>query len=144
VKENAVHFEAVKIAMTQGKDGLILKLAIHPNDAPQDVILDPVGARYIIAAVRLSDDDQPMVPQRKKAVDSIIAAAGLMCRNERFQNWLMLSGHADKADEDSAVEAIRNICGIKSRAEFATNEEARNNFLQIKREFEQSIKSGDI
>lgn len=144
MKENAVHFEAVKIALSQGKDGLILKLAIHPNDAPQDVILDPVGARYIIAAVRLSDDDQPMAPQRKKAVDSIISAAGLMCRNDRFQNWLVLSGHADTADEASAVEAIRNLCGIKSRSEFATNEDARNTFLQIKREFEQSIKSGDI
>lgn len=144
MKENAVHFEAVKIALSQGKDGLILKLAIHPNDAPQDVILDPVGARYIIAAVRLSDDDQPMAPQRKKAVDSIISAAGLMCRNDRFQNWLVLSGHADTADETSAVAAIRNLCGIKSRSEFATNEDARNTFLQIKREFEQSIKSGDI
>lgn len=143
MKENAVHFEAVKIAMTQGKDGLILKLAIHPNDAPQDVILDPVGARYIIAAVRLTDDDQPMVPQRKKEVDSVIAAAGLLCRNDRFQAWLVDSGHTfELPNESGAVQAIREICGIKSRSEFATNETARKTFLELKREFERAIKDG--
>lgn len=144
MKDNAVHFEAVKIAMTQGKDGLILKLAIHPNDAPQDIILDPVGARYVVAAVRLSEDDQPMAPQKKREVDSIVSSAGLMCRNERFQRWLENMGYASRADETSAVQAIRDLCHIKSRSEFATNEEARKSFLQIKKEFEQAIKDRTV
>lgn len=144
MKDNAVHFEAVKIAMTQGKDGLILKLAIHPNDAPQDVILAPVGSRYVVAVVRLSDDDQPMVPQKKREVDSIVASAGLMCRNERFQKWLQSRRWIVSADENSAVQAIRDLCGIKSRSEFATNEEAREIFLQLKKDFEQAIKDRTV
>lgn len=142
MQDKAVHFEAVKIAMTQGKDGLILKLAIHPNDAPQDVILDHVGSRYVVAMVKVADDGQPVTPQHKKQVDSIVSSAGLMCRNDRFQRWLHNSGYADTADEAGAVQGIRDVCQIKSRSEFATNEDARNTFLQLKREFEQAIKDG--
>ena len=51
IRDVAIHFEAVKIAMNQDKNGLILKLAIHPSDAPQDLVVAPVGSRYMIAAV---------------------------------------------------------------------------------------------
>ena len=53
-------FEAVQIAMNKDKTGYILKLSIHPNDAPEDLLRDPVGTRYMIVAVRMGDDDQPM------------------------------------------------------------------------------------
>ena len=33
-REAALSFEAVKIGMTQNKDGIILRLAVHPQECP--------------------------------------------------------------------------------------------------------------
>ncbi len=41
----ALAFEAKKIAMTQDKNGVILKLAIHPLHVPPDLYTAHLGAR---------------------------------------------------------------------------------------------------
>jgi hypothetical protein len=43
-----------------------------------------------------------------------------------------------------AIDAVRQICGIKSRAEFRTNEEARAKFFALKEDFEADLKRGDV
>ena len=45
IREAAIHFEAVKIAMNQDKNGWVLKLAIHPNDVPTDLTNSWIGSR---------------------------------------------------------------------------------------------------
>ena len=62
---NTIQCEVVKIAMAQDRNGHILKLAIHPNDLPKDLILDPLGSRYVMVLARLNDQDE-VVSQRKK------------------------------------------------------------------------------
>ena len=60
VRGVAINFEAVKIAFTQDKNGFVLKLSLHPNDAPESVMMDALGTRYMVALVRLSDDGVPV------------------------------------------------------------------------------------
>lgn len=129
VRENAMHFEAVKVSMSQNKDGVILRLAVHPNDCPADLHTDWVGSRYVVAMVRLNDQDEPEERQEQKAIERLISSCGLLCRNEEFWSYLMVEG------EDEAVNAIRTRCGISSRTEFRTNVEARNKFEEIREEF---------
>lgn len=129
VRENAMHFEAVKVSMSQNKDGVILRLAVHPNDCPADLHTDWVGSRYVVAMVRLNDQDEPEERQEQKAIERLISSCGLLCRNEEFWSYLMVE------DEDEAVNAIRTRCGISSRTEFRTNVEARNKFEEIREEF---------
>lgn len=124
-----MHFEAVKVSMSQNKDGVILRLAVHPNDCPADLHTDWVGSRYVVAMVRLNDQDEPEERQEQKAIERLIASCGLLCRNEEFWSYLMVEG------EDEAVNAIRTRCGIGSRTEFRTNVEARNKFEEIREEF---------
>jgi hypothetical protein len=144
IKDIAINFEAVKIAMTQDKNGLILKLAIHPSDAPQDLVVAPVGTRYMIAAVMLNDQDEPVKGVKRREADSVISISGALCRNPRFQDWLESSGLAGESSEKAAVEAVREFCGIKSRSEFSTNENARNKFIVMREQFEADYKRGKV
>lgn len=129
VRENAMHFEAVKVSMSQNKDGVILRLAVHPNDCPAELHTDWVGSRYVVAMVKLNDQDEPDERQEQKRIERLISACGLLCRNEDFWSFLMVG------DEEEAVNEIRERCGIKSRTEFRDNVEARNKFEEIREEF---------
>lgn len=41
VRDAAMNFEAVKVSMSQDRNGIILRLNVHPNDCPQNYI--PIG-----------------------------------------------------------------------------------------------------
>lgn len=143
-ERNTVQCEVVKVAMAQDKNGHILKLAIHPNDLPKDLVLDPLGSRYVMVLARLNDQDEVVQPRDKTDADKAVDIAGLLCRNPRFISWLFDNGYSGARDQQGAIEGLRDICGIKSRTEFRTNEEARERFFELKKEFEESHKKGEV
>jgi hypothetical protein len=53
-------FEAVKVAIKQDKTGYVLTLSIHPDEIPEEVMRDFVGARYQVVMVRLNGEEKPM------------------------------------------------------------------------------------
>ena len=57
---SAMQFETVKVALKQDATGFVLTLKIHPDEIPEELMRDFVGARYMIAMVRLNDDEQPV------------------------------------------------------------------------------------
>lgn len=142
IRDAALHFEAVKIALTQDKNGLVLKLSIHPDETPKDLILDHLGTRYMVAVVKLGDDDQPVKGKTKSEGDKVVAIAGLLCRNERFRGWMADMRYSESEDTEDVAEALRKLCGVNSRADLATNETARNLFLDLRDEFERDFKRG--
>lgn len=143
-ERNTSQCEVVKIAMAQDKNGHILKLSIHPNDLPKDLVLDPLGSRYMMVLARLNDQDEVVQPKEKSDGDKAVDVAGLLCRNPRFISWLFDSGYSLSRDQQGAIDGVRTICGIKSRAEFRANEEARERFFELKAEFEVSLKKGEV
>lgn len=142
-KKNTLQCEVVKIAMSQDRNGHILKLAIHPNDLPKDLVLDPLGSRYVMVLARLNDQDEVVTPKEKSDGEKAVDIAGLLCRNPRFMAWLTDRGYARDDTESSAIAAIREFCSIKSRSELATSEDARRKFNELKSEFERSVKKGE-
>ena len=143
-ERNTIQCEVVKIAMTQDKNGHILKVAIHPNDLPKDLILDPLGTRYVMVLAKLNDQDEVVKPKEKSEGDKAVDIAGLLCRNPRFVHWLSDIGYSAGDSQSDAIEAIREMCSIKSRSELATNEDARRKFNQLKTEFEAAVKRGEV
>lgn len=143
-ERNTLQCEVVKVAMAQDRNGHILKLSIHPDDLPKDLVLDPLGSRYMMVLAKLNDQEEVVPPKEKSGAEKIIDVAGLLCRNPRFCAWMFDSGYSLSRDEQGAVEGIRSICGVKSRAEFRSNEEARERFLELKTEFEVALKRGDV
>jgi len=143
-KQNTLQCEVIKIAMAQDRNGHILKLAIHPNDLPKDLVLDPLGSRYVMVLARLNDQDEVVKPKEKSEGDKAVDIAGLLCRNNRFIHWLFDRGYSGGDTQADAVEGIRNYCSIQSRSELATNENARSRFNELKTEFESAVKKGEV
>ena len=141
IRDSAMGFEAVKVSMSQDRNGIILRLNVHPNDCPPELHTDWVGTRYMVAMVRLNDEDEPETREEIKRVEKMIASAGLLCRNQEFGEYLHERGLIDDVDpfkiEEAAVDAVRKYCGIKSRSEFVDNPDARNKFEALREEFRQ-------
>lgn len=139
VRENAMHFEGVKVSMSQDKNGIILRLSVHPNDCPKELHTDWVGTRYMVAMVRLNDQDEPETRLEQQRIERLISSAGLLCRNEEFAEFLVMIGfiHDLNIDdiEKSCANALREHCGIVSRSEFRDNVTAREKFEQLREEF---------
>lgn len=143
-KKNTLQCEVVKIAMSQDKNGHILKLSIHPNDLPKDLVLDPLGSRYVMVLARLGDQDEIVQPKEKSEGENAVASAGLLCRNARFISWLVDRGYSRGHTEDDAREAVRDFCSVKSQSELATNEAARRKFALLREEFNTAVKKGEV
>ena len=120
----ALQFEARKVALKQDRTGFVLTLAIHPDEVPEELLRDFVGSRYACAVVRILDDESatPYQNRTKKA--------GMLCREERFQEFL------ECPDESSAADELCKRLGIESRTELHGNTIAKNLFDDLVKEYE--------
>jgi hypothetical protein len=142
--DSALTFEAIKLGMTQDKNGVVLKLSVHPQDCPPQLHTDWVGARYQIAMVRLEDDGTPTVREDKVSAKKAVAMAGMLCQEPKFQAWLWKTGISTEPNEEGAAEALRHHLLVKSRSELATDEKARKKFYELKASFEADLDRGEI
>lgn len=67
----AGHFEAKKIAWRQTKDGLVLALAVHPDDMPKEMALSALNTRYMIAFSEIGDDERPVSPAQAEQSEAV-------------------------------------------------------------------------
>ena len=86
-----MNFEAVKVSMSQNKEGVILRLSVHPNDCPPDLHTDWVGSRYVVAMVKLNDQDEIETREQEQAIQRLISSCGLLCRDQTFNPILVLT-----------------------------------------------------
>jgi len=137
---STVHFEGVKISMTQSSDGVVLKLAVHPDDCPASLMTDWVGSRYMVAMAKLNDQDEPVQSADEREIERMIDSCGALCRNFKFQSWILRETALD-INESNAVDVLRDQLGIRSRSEFKTNAHARSAFNDMREDFQQWLKS---
>ena len=128
-------FEARKIALKQTKDGHVLTLAIHPDESPDEVLRDFVGARYMVVMVRLADTEAPMVRAEEYAGARLVKRAGILCRDREFWDFLQEHGYIFERKEDIAVDWLCSYLNVASRAELKTNEKAQYLFEQLNEEY---------
>ncbi len=122
-------YEAVKVSMKQDATGYVLTLRIHPDEVPEEILRDFVGARYQVVMVRLASDDQPLTRQ-----PNYVQLAGMLCKNSNFQEFLLQRG--DIFDSADATEWLRASLGVKSRKELERNQDAVKRLVQINRDFQ--------
>ena len=70
----ALQFEARKVALKQDRTGYVLTLSLHPDEIPEELLRDFVGARYGCALVRIQDDESPTV------YDNRVKQASMLCK----------------------------------------------------------------
>lgn len=130
-----LQFEAVKIAMKQDKDGYVLTLRVHPDEVPDALFRDFVGARYQTVMVRLNNSDQPMHRDSDLGTD-LVRLAGILCREESFGKWLEDQGELLTVNEAEVVEWMRSTLGVRSRAEISSNPEAMKKLREINQQYQ--------
>jgi len=120
----ALQFEARKVALKQDRTGYVLTLSLHPDEIPDELLRDFVGARYACALVRINDDESPVLYENRTQ------KAAMLCKAELFQRFLGCK------TEDGAAEALCSSLGIRSRTELHGNKDAQANFDQLLKDYE--------
>lgn len=119
----ALQFEARKVALKQDRTGFVLTLCIHPDEIPEELLRDFVGARYGCALVRIQDDESATEYNNR------VRDAAILCKQESFQNFL-----ATESEDDAANELCKR-CGIDSRSELNGNRRAQEAFDALVKEY---------
>lgn len=112
----AMQFESRKVALKQDRTGFVLTLSIHPDEIPEELLRDFVGARYGVAMVRIQDDESA-TPYTNR-----VQKAGMLCRQPQFQDFMKANS------EDEAAQKLCARCGIASRSELNGNYVAQQSF----------------
>jgi hypothetical protein len=125
---NALQFEALKVALKQDATGYVLTVKIHPDEIPEELLRDFVGARYMVAMARLNDDETAT------PVKNRVKQAGIICRDKQFQEYVQ-TFYGTEATEADATRVIYEVCGILSRTELNGNKTAQTAFDSLHDEF---------
>jgi hypothetical protein len=120
----ALQFEAKKIAMKQDRNGYVLTLSLHPDEIPEELLRDFVGARYACALVRIQDDESPVTYVNR------VQKAAILCKAPAFMDYM------GAISEEMAARKLCQACGIESRSELNGNLEAQQKFDDLVKEFE--------
>jgi hypothetical protein len=121
----ALQFEARKVALKQDRSGYVLTLSLHPDEIPDELLRDFVGARYAVALVRIQDNEEAT------KYDNRVKQAAILSKSDTFQGFI----GADS--EDAAAYAICKYCHIDSRSELNGNKKAQVLFDDLVRDFEE-------
>lgn len=127
-------FEAVKIAMNQNRTGYVLTLSLHPDEVPEEILRDFVGARYQVVMVRLNGENKPL-NREQEYPNNPVTMAGILCRDPLFHKFLIEKGQTFDESEEVAAEWLRTELGISSRSELKENRDALRYFTTIQQEF---------
>jgi hypothetical protein len=130
---DTLQYEAIKVALKQDKEGYILTLRVHPDEVPEALLRDFVGARYQVVMVRLGDDEKPL---NRDNFSEVVKLAGMLPRNPEFLSWLVATDQVFDRDEIDAAHWLKGQCQIESRRELATNQAAAAKLRQINMEFQ--------
>lgn len=130
-----LQFEAVKIAMKQDRSGIVLTLNIHPDEVPESLMRDFVGARYQVVMVRLNGEDKPMNRDHEYSRDPV-RTAGILCRDKQFAQYLFEKEEIFEKKEADVIEWLKGEIGIESRTELKESQIKANKFWSINEEFQ--------
>jgi hypothetical protein len=130
-----IQFEGVKVALKQDKTGYVLTLSMHPDDAPETLLRDFVGARYQVVMVRLDNHETPIDRQEEFASDRAVRISGMLCRDPKFWEYLFSLGEISTKDYENATQWLRFHLDLESRSQLKTNVEAQNKLDALYRDY---------
>ena len=135
-KQPWLKFEAIKTSMRQDGKGTYMTLTIHPDEVPVDLLAARPGTRYMVGMLPVDDHDRPIKGKDMEEGERAVQSAGMLCRNIKFQKWMMDNGYAFGTSEQECTEGLKAFCEVESRAELKDNRQARERFKELKERFE--------
>lgn len=147
----SVHFEAKKHAYRQTQDGVVISFVMHPGDVAATLATAPLGTRYVVALVEVSDDETPVSPeaqeQRTKTAKDrrpwsslpLSQQASIRCAEPAFWRYLYQCPDGSKSviqSADEAAEVVREMCRIRSRKQLDASGEPADIWRRIDGDFQ--------
>lgn len=120
--------------MKQDKTGYVLTLNVHPDEVPEALLRDFVGARYQVVMVRLNGEERPINRDAEYSRDAV-RTAGILCRDSMFAQYLMDIGQIFEASEDAVVTWLKEELEIQSRSELKENYQAAKKLQFVIKEY---------
>jgi hypothetical protein len=108
---------------------------MHPDDIPEDLLRDFVGARYQVVMVRLDTNEAPIDRQEEFAGDRALRIAGMLCRDPKFWEFLYSRSDISTKDYESATHWLRFYLELESRSQIKTNAVAQAQLDKLYREY---------
>jgi hypothetical protein len=130
-----IQFEGIKVALKQDKTGYVLTLSMHPDDIPETLLRDFVGARYQVVMVRLDNNEAPIDRQDEFAADRAIRISGMLCRDPNFWEYLFSKNEISTKDYENATQWLRFFLELESRSQLKTNVAAQNKLDTLYKDF---------
>ena len=129
----AAEFVDFKLVKTRSAAQLVFEVPIEKADEVLDFLggVPRPGRAIWVGMARISVE-----PEAKKEQHPLVTRAVMLCKDERFQRWVStMLGFVTDYNEDGARRKLLVYCGITSRSELATNEEAQLKFLPLEAKF---------
>jgi hypothetical protein len=149
VKDMAVHFEGTIIGKKHDSRGYVLSIVVQPDDIPEAILRDYISTRYMIAMVRIGDDELPVAHESTIREHKALAMSHTLCRDQKFQHW-MFTNYSDASDylgemsdEDRVTKILYRLLDIESRSELKNNKTAMERFFELVDEFKWDKPRGD-
>jgi hypothetical protein len=90
----------------------------------------------MVGMLPVDDHDRPVKGKDMEDGERAVQSAGMLCRNIKFQKWMMDNGYAFGTSEQECTEGLKAFCEVESRAELKDNRQARERFKELKERFE--------
>lgn len=162
-RDNAIPCEMVLYAYRKNKDGVVVSFVVHPEDMPDALATARIGSRWVGALVHVGDNELPVQqPAKEKTREADLtpatprrldkpagakrdkmdwrdvqpaAQAGIRCAEPTFCAFLNETRNYRITGADEAAQAVRDICGVRSRVEFGTDHRKRVLWHQLDEEY---------
>ena len=131
--ESPLALEVVKISQSVDKNGFILKFRAHPQDVTPELQEALEGTRYYMVLQEMPDND---VQAERQAGERAVIQAGIFCKEAMF--WKFMSNKYEHSDigpldcEERCATLLRDVLGIKTRADLRHNSEALKDFHRLR------------
>ncbi len=136
--------DLIKAGYRQSKDGFIISFVLHPHDDHSKLANADIGSQWQATFTALDEDGNPdpgvgLPPgreaggpaKRAEPASRLTQLAGIACNDKLFQKYLAVHGYHNIDNRDDAADAVRKICGVKSRKEFIVGTPAGNEWLEL-------------
>ena len=155
-REAAQSFEGSLMILRKDKNGWVFGFSVHPSEAPTPLLDAPLGTRFQCVMFEIGDDESLVVrPSPEKGPgDKAVSLAGMLCRDTRFMDWTGSKFYMfrdpsemklnNPPDEGECSHLLKSALGIGSRSELSTNEDARESFESIVKEYNQFLSWGEV
>ena len=137
--------EALKIALKQEAEGIVISFRIQPEHFPEHLLVARINARFALAFQEIDDDEKPKLVdpeiKSKRRQNANVMRAAIACGEPAFQTFLSKAYPTHWAGglgegKVRAADAMRALLNVDSRKELSTDKDALQRFDALLAQYE--------